>query len=184
MQNESDASLAHQHLDPQMLERVRALRGRLHSVFAQVTMALMSVPRYRHHTIADLQHLVLEPMIRDRVAVAAPPHKEGELEPPMAGVAFWAKVSAEVDAKIREQIKAGVFPVRLKAEEWDCGDIAWLLDVVAPTKKQATSVLANFHQVVKDGKLFIHPAVRGLVEGDVLNKAATETPAAPSATVN
>ena len=76
---------------------------------------------------------------------------------------------AEVDAKIRERIKAGVFPVRLKAEEWDCGDIAWLLDVVAPTKKQATSVLANFHQVVKDGKLFIHPAVRGLVEGDVLS---------------
>ena len=169
-------------LDPQMVERVSALRARLHSVFAQVTMAMMSVPRYRHHTIAELQHLVLEPMIRDRVAVAAPPHKEGALEPPMAGVAFWAKVSPEVDGKIREQIKAGAFPVRLKAEEWDCGDIAWPLDVVAPTKKQATSVLANFHQVVKDGKLFIHPAVRGLVESELLNKAGVEAPA--PATVN
>ena len=181
MQNESDASLAHQHLDPQMLERVRALRGRLHSVFAQVTMALMSVPRYRHNTIAELQHLVLEPMIRDRVAVASPPAREGELEPAAAGIAFWAKVSAEVDGRIREQIKAGIFPVRLKAEDWDSGDIHWLLDVIAPTRKQATSVLANFGQVVKGEKLFVHPAVQKLVDAEFLKKAVAEQ--AP-ATVN
>ena len=68
-------------LDPQMVERIMALRSRMHAVFAQVTMAMMSTPRYRHHTLAELQHLVLEPMIRDRIAVATPPHKEGEPEP-------------------------------------------------------------------------------------------------------
>ena len=53
-------------------------------------------------------------------------------------------MSDEVDAKIREQIKAGAFPAPLKAEDWDCGDIARLLDVIAPTKEHATAVVKNF----------------------------------------
>jgi hemolysin-activating ACP:hemolysin acyltransferase len=149
-----------------MIERIMALRTRMHAAFAQTAMAMMSTPRYRHHTLAELQHLVLEPMIRDRIAVASPPHKEGEPEPLPAGIAIWAKVSSEVDAKIREQIKAGAFPVRLKAEDWDSGDIAWLLDVIAPSKEQAAAVVRNFGQVVKDGKLFVHPGVK--------NRAASE----------
>jgi cytolysin-activating lysine-acyltransferase len=68
----------------------------------------------------------------------------------LAGIAIWASVSEEVDAKIREQIKAGVFPVRLKPEDWTSGKINWLLDVIAPSTKLATSVLANFKQVIKD----------------------------------
>ena len=162
-QGNGEAPAAEQpQLDPQMRERIMALRSRMHAVFAQVTMAMMSTPRYRHHTLAELQHLVLEPMIRDRIAVATPPQRDGEPEPLPAGIAIWAKVSDEVDAKIREQIKAGAFPVRLKAEEWDSGEIAWLLDVIAPTMEQATAVVKNFGQVVKDGKLFVHPRVSNL----------------------
>ncbi len=145
--------------DPRMIAQIMALRTRLHGVFAQATMAMMSTPRYRHHTLAELQHLALEPMIRDRIAVASPPQKEGEPEPLPAGIAIWAKVSEEVDAKIREQIRAGAFPVRLKGEDWDSGEIAWLLDVIAPTKEQAAAVVRNFGQVVKEGKLFVHPSI-------------------------
>ena len=35
-----------------------------------------------------------------------------------------------------------------------------LLDVIAPTKEQATAVVKNFGQVVKEGKLFVHPIIR------------------------
>jgi cytolysin-activating lysine-acyltransferase len=45
--------------------------------------------------------------------LAATPPIEGN----MLGIAIWANVSAEVDDKIREQIKEGVFPIRLKPEE-------------------------------------------------------------------
>jgi hemolysin-activating ACP:hemolysin acyltransferase len=82
----------------------------------------------------------------------------------LSGFAIRAKAAQQVDAKIREQIKAGAFPVRLKAEDWDSGDIAWLLDVIAPSKEQATAVVRNFGQVVKDGKLFVHPGVRMSVD--------------------
>jgi cytolysin-activating lysine-acyltransferase len=66
----------------------------------------------------------------------------------MVGFAIWANVSEEVDAKIREQTTAGVFPVRLKPEDWASGSINWLLDVVAPTAMLATAVLANLRQVI------------------------------------
>jgi hypothetical protein len=43
----------------------------------QVVLALTVVPRYRHQSIADLQSLVLEPLLRDHNAVAAPAGGEG-----------------------------------------------------------------------------------------------------------
>ncbi len=88
----------------------------------------------------------------------------------LAGVVIWASVSEEVDAKIREQIKAGVFPVRLAAGDWASGEINWLLDVIAPSTAMATSVLANMKQVVKGGDLRIHPVVTRLVEKGALEK--------------
>ena len=121
-------------------------------------------------TIYFLQHLLLEPLIRDRIAIAYPPKKEDDPLADLAGVAIWASVSEEVDAKLREQIKAGVFPVRLKADEWASGEINWLLDVIAPDQKAITSVIANFKQVVKDGDLRLHPLIMRLVDKETLEK--------------
>jgi|GEM_PF-6213346 len=73
-------------------------------------MAMMVLPRYRHHTLADLNHMILEPLIRDRIAIAYPPKDDKNPLADMSGMAIWASVSQEVDAKIREQIKAGFFP--------------------------------------------------------------------------
>ena len=64
-------------------------------------------------------------------------------------MAIWASASEAVDAKLREQIKAGVFPLRLQAEDWTSGSINWLLDVIAPNRRLATAVITNFRQVVK-----------------------------------
>jgi len=165
--------------DPARLQMVADARLRLHATMAQVVLAMIASPRYRHFTIGELQQLMIEPLLRDRIAVASAAPKPGA--PPslndgrVVGLAIWAKVSAEVDAKIREQIKAGVFPVRLKPQDWASGDIAWLLDVIAPSKTQATALLANIRQVVKEGNLFVHPIVRGLVDADLLKTVAAET---------
>ena len=73
-------------------------------------------------------------------------------------------------AKIQEQIKAGVFPVRLSANDWTSGSIHWLFDVIAPNQKLTTSVIANFKQVVKEGDLRIHPLITRLVDPKTLEK--------------
>jgi cytolysin-activating lysine-acyltransferase len=114
--------------------------------------------------------MVLEPLIRDRIAIARPAKEEPGMLTDIAGFAIWASVSEEVDAKIREQIKAGTFPVRLKPEDWQSGSVNWLLDVIAPDRKTAGRVIANFAQVVKTAELRLHPQIGGLVEKEMLEK--------------
>lgn len=164
-----NGAAAEQKLDPALLEKIAAVRSKVNETFGKVAMAMMATPRYRNLAIADLSHLVLDPLIRDRIAIAQPANP-GPEDGGLAGIAIWASVSDEVDARIREQIKAKVFPVRLKADEWTSGGTHWLLDVIAPTPRLATSVLANFKQVLKEGDLRIHPMVARLIEPDALKK--------------
>lgn len=157
--------------NPEMLERISAIRTKVHETFGKVALAMMVLPRYRHQSISDLNHILLEPLIRDRVAIASPKQEdENENLETLAGVAIWASVSEDVDKNIREQIKAGVFPVRLKPEDWTSGKINWLLDVIAPNQRLTTSVITNFKQVVKEGDMRLHPIITRLVDPDVLKK--------------
>ncbi len=159
-----------QQIDPEIVKKISALRAQVRESFGKVVMAMMGLPRYRHQTLADLQHLILDPLIRDRVAIAHPAEvKKSELMD-ISGLAIWASVSEEVDAKIREQIKSGTWPVRLKSEDWVSGEINWLIDVIAPDQKTTASVLANFKQVVKEGDLRLHPIIGRLVDKDVLER--------------
>jgi cytolysin-activating lysine-acyltransferase len=155
-------------LDPAVLAQIAAFRTRIQASIGEVVLAMLNLPRYRYQTLADVMHLVVEPMTRDRIAIARA-GGEGKVEE-TAGIAIWASVSDAVDAKIREQIQARVFPIRLKAEDWNSGETTWLLDVIAPSQKVATAVLANFKQVVKDKPVRIHPLVSQLVDPAVLEK--------------
>jgi cytolysin-activating lysine-acyltransferase len=155
-------------LDPQVLAQIAAFKMRIQASVGEVVLAMLNLPRYRNQTIADVMHLVVDPLTRDRIAIAKS-GGEGKVEE-TAGLAIWASVSDEVDAKIREQIQARAFPIRLKAEDWNSGDTHWLLDVIAPSQKVATAVLANFKQVVKDKPVRIHPIVSQLVDPAVLEK--------------
>ena len=160
--------------DPEVAKKVAALRAQVREAFGKVVMTMMMLPRYRHQTLGDLQHLVLEPLIRDRIAIAYPGDKERGALGDVVGFAIWASVSEEVDADIRQQIKAGVFPIRLKAEAWNSGSINWLLDVIAPNRKLTGSVISNLKQVVKEGGLRLHPLVTRLVDPEMLEKMGAE----------
>ncbi len=159
----------------EMHDKLSALRTRIQSSVGQVVLAMVNLPRYRNQTIGDLTHLVLEPLLRDRLAIAtARPKEAGEAESnvgeSLAGIAIWASVNEAIDAKIREQVKGGVFPVRLSSEDWVSGDRLWLLDVIAPNRKLATAVLANFSQIAQDQPVNIHPIVARSVDPEVLER--------------
>ncbi len=105
-------------------------------------MSMMVLPRYRHQSLDDLQHLVLEPMIRDRIAIAHPGGKDrGELVD-VSGMAIWASLSDEAEAKLRGQIRAGVWPVHLAADDWTSGASTSLLMIIVPARKMISQVLA------------------------------------------
>ena len=163
-----------------------AARARLNEAFGQIVMALAGIPRYRHMSLADLQTLVLDPLVRDRIAIASARPEDGDKSATgvPAGLAIWGSVSEAVDEKIQEQVKAGVFPVRLKAEDWVSGDKVWLFDVIAPSRQVASAVLANFQQVVKTpGEMRIHPVVARQIDPELLKKmgaTVTETNQKPA----
>lgn len=173
-------------IDPEIAQKIAALRASLRENFGKIVMAMMMVPRYRAQMLGDLQHLVLDPMLKDRVAIAYRDKKEDNPVADMAGFAFWASVSEEVDGRIREQIANGVFPIRLKPEDWTSGEINWLFDVIAPDRKTIAMVVSNFRKVAKDGELRLHPLMTRLVDAETLEKmgaqkATAETPEAEPA---
>lgn len=169
-------------IDPELAAKIAAVRTHIRESFGKVVMAMMMLPRYRSQTLADLQHLVLEPLMRDRVAIAYPGGDKAGPLADVAGLAIWASVSEEVDTKIREQVQAGTFPIRLRAEDWNSGDINWLLDVIAPDQRTTASVIANFKQVVKEGSLRLHPIVTRLVDAETLQKMGAEKMGVPAST--
>ena len=157
-------------VDPEIAAKVAQLRSTLRENFGMAVMALMMVPRYRAQTLSDLHHLLLDPMLNDRVAMAYPGKKDQAIAPDMSGFAIWASVSEEVDASIREQIANGVFPGRIKSTDWNSGSINWLLDVIAPDRKTVAAVIANFRSVAKTGELRLHPLISRLVDPEVLKQ--------------
>jgi cytolysin-activating lysine-acyltransferase len=175
-----EAAGAAPQLDPEVAAKIAGLRSHVRESFGKVVMSMMMLPRYRQQTLADLQHLVLEPLIRDRIAIAQRAG-EGVQAQDIAGVAIWASVSDETEDRIREQIRGGVWPLRLKADDWTSGSNNWLFDVIAPDQRATASVIANFRQVVKEGSLKLHPLITRLVDPETLEKmGATRADAAPA----
>lgn len=171
-------------LDADVAAKIAGLRSHVRESFGKVVMAMMMLPRYRHQTLADLQHLVLEPLIRDRIAIA---QREGKSagEQDIAGVAIWASLSDEAEDRLRDQIKGGAWPVRMKPEDWTSGQNNWLIDVIATDKAATASVIANFGKVAKEGSLKLHPLITRLVDEETLKKMGAQksgTAADPVAT--
>ncbi|RWC64202.1 toxin-activating lysine-acyltransferase [Mesorhizobium sp.] len=175
-----EVKATHPQLSAEAQAKLREMRSKLATAFSQVTMALMATPRYRNLSISDLEWLALEPLLRDRIAIASGKLSASGDEGPMVGLAIWAKVSEAVSARIEEQARAGSFPVRLKGNDWNSGDIVWLLDVVAANRALATSVLINFGQLSKGAPVRVHPMIRQLVDREILEKLSEKPAPVPS----
>ena len=131
---------------------------------------LMNVPRYKHQSLADLNHLLVEPLLRDRIAIAYDKKDQGRAAVTPIGIAIWASVDDAADAKITEQVKSGSFPVRLTRSEWSSGEKVWLLDIVAPSQEAAGAVLTSFGKIVGKREVRLHPIVAQSVDAQLLEQ--------------
>lgn len=157
-------------IPPEALEKIVSLRSQVRESFGKIVMSMMLLPRYWHQPLGDLQHLVLEPLMRDRIAIAQPAEADRNAFMDISSFAIWASVSDEVDTNIREQIKAGAFPIRMKPEDWTSGEINWLFDVITPNRVTAARVIANFGTVVKGGDLRLHPMAANFLDEETREK--------------
>jgi cytolysin-activating lysine-acyltransferase len=100
-----------------------AQKDRFSQDFSQVVAVLMRAPNYKTLRIADLEWLVIPPLLAGQCKVALSRYqKDGPIVP--VAVALWACVSESVDKRLSEN--ADKTPV-LRASEWTSGDIIWLI---------------------------------------------------------
>ena len=104
--------------------------------FAQIVAVLMRDQNFRKMRLADLEWLVLPPVMAGQFRLAQAPSPVGRLKGkdgseqggvlvPVA-VALWARVSDAIDKALAENLDK---PARLRPNEWASGDNIWLMAV-------------------------------------------------------
>lgn len=97
-----------------------ALRNTL--AFTQIIGVLMRSEHYKHYALADLEWLVIPPMLAGQYRIGEAKPKTGGSVP--VAVVLWARVSADVDQRLAQ---VGGGSIRLRPDEWTSGDILWLV---------------------------------------------------------
>jgi hemolysin-activating ACP:hemolysin acyltransferase len=149
--------------------------ARLSIGFARIVSVLMRSPLHKHFSLADLEWLVLPPLLTGQCHVV-----EAKAQPNAAGVpvavVFWASVSPEVDKRLSENLNA---PIRLRPDEWKSGEILWLVDAVGDARV-VTAVLKQLNEGALKGKQ-VKMRARGQ-DGKLLQRTlAAELAALPKA---
>jgi hemolysin-activating ACP:hemolysin acyltransferase len=104
--------------------------------FAQIVAVLMRDRNFSKMRLADLEWLVLPPVMAGQFRLAQAPSPVGRVKGkdgsgqggvlvPVA-VALWARVSDAIDKALSENLDK---PVRLRPNEWASGDNIWLMVV-------------------------------------------------------
>lgn len=109
-----------------------ARQARFAQSFSQIVAVLMRDPNFRNLRLADLQWLVLPPVMAGQFRLAQVPMQQGNVKVQDGGtlvpvaVALWARVSANIDKGLRENLDK---QVRLHPGDWASGDNIWLMAV-------------------------------------------------------
>jgi hemolysin-activating ACP:hemolysin acyltransferase len=93
---------------------------------AKIVSLLMNSSAHSHLRISDLKWLVLPPLLADQFAIMEAV-REGTVLPSPIAAAVWARVSPELDRRLAADKDRSV---RLAPEEWQSGDILWIIDAV------------------------------------------------------
>ena len=91
-----------------------------------LVVVMSKSPAHKHYSLADIEWMVLPPVLAGQFYVAEATVSESGFRAPVAAVT-WARVSVEVDARLREN--AGK-QIRLRPDEWSSGEIYWCIDLV------------------------------------------------------
>ena len=90
-----------------------------------IAVVLSRSPAHKHYSLADIEWMILPPVLNGQYYVAEAANAETGFRAPIA-VATWAFVSHEVD----HRLSAGSAPRgRLRPDEWKSGEIAWIVDL-------------------------------------------------------
>jgi hemolysin-activating ACP:hemolysin acyltransferase len=122
------------------------------AAFAKIVSLLMHSPAHKHLHVSDLTWLVVPPLLADQFAIVEALQEGAALPSPYAA-ALWARVSPELDRRLSEDKDRSV---KLTADEWQSGDIFWIIDAVG----HPTIVPAFLEELVATHFPGQHPKMR------------------------
>ena len=99
---------------------------------------------HQHYALADIQWMIVPPVVLGQFYVAELAHKEHGVRAPVAVLpeaskknVTWAHVSGEIDERLRA---SGGERIRLAPAEWKSGDITWLIDMAGEPRALAATL--------------------------------------------
>ncbi len=105
--------------------------------FGGAVSLFMRSPAHRHYTLADLEWCLIPPLALNQFMAAEAKLPNGQAVP--VALVLWARVSAEIDARLTA---APRYPLRLHPNEWQSGDLIWIVDAVGEPKSVQQSIEA------------------------------------------
>ena len=101
-------------------------RGKLAAAnFGCAVSLFMRSPAHRHYTMADLEWCLLPALRLNQFMAGEAKLPDGQAVP--TALVLWARVSAEIDARLSA---APRYPIRLHPNEWQSGDVYWIVDAL------------------------------------------------------
>lgn len=128
-------------LPPEELKRRAAAIKLVSAAFGQVVSVLMRAPHYKHYSLADLEWMVVPPLVTSQFSIVEAQSRKNGMSAPVC-VVLWANVSAEVDARLSASPGE---PIRLKPNEWRSGDVLWVIDAIGDARA-VTAVLKRLRE--------------------------------------
>lgn len=98
--------------------------------FSQMIAILSRSTHHKHYTLADLEWLVVPPLVSGQFYIAEGKTQQDGPSMPL-GLVFWATVSLAVDQRLSSNLAT---PMRLHPSEWRSGEILWLIEVAGETR--------------------------------------------------
>jgi cytolysin-activating lysine-acyltransferase len=95
--------------------------------FGEAVSVLMRSPLYKDRPIADLEWLLLPPLVHNQIVIASATRKDRRFTIPV-GLVLWARLSDEADQHLRQNISRQ--PVPLNPREWKSGEKLWIIEVL------------------------------------------------------
>lgn len=132
-------------------DTIEALRSRLRAAhFADIISVLMRSPAYNEISLGQLRQRIVPPFLANQYLIAHAKQKDGGKPAFPAGVAFWARVSDEVDARLTNEPGTAA---QLTPQEWKSGNNLWVIEIVAH-EKVASMIIGQLRSQVFGGNSF------------------------------
>lgn len=134
-------------LSPEDAKKRAVAAKQLAAAFGEFVMLMMRSQHEKHHTLSDLEWLIVPGLLSRQYALAEAQSKETGMVSPVGGV-LWASVSEEVDKRLSDLST----PLRLKPAEWRSGDILWIVSAHGDNRVLAGLIQQLTTSVFKDRK--------------------------------